>query len=141
MDTEITFTRTTAGVDWVELKQLLHDDDFDNGRSPKQLAVSFESSHAVCFAWTQGKVIGKARVLSDGVCNAYLVDVWTHSAYRRAGIATAMVRCLLEDLPGQHVYLQAEAENLEFYRMLGFREQPHGLSLVVGQWLVVKSSA
>jgi hypothetical protein len=28
-------------------------------------------------------VVGMARLLSDGVSNAYLLDVWTMSAYRR----------------------------------------------------------
>ena len=32
-----------------------------------------------------------ARLLSDGVCNAYLVDVWTMSVYRRQGIASRMI--------------------------------------------------
>src|SRR5258707_3877288 len=32
-------------------------------------------------------LVGMARLLSDGVCNAYLVDVWTLSSYRRRGIA------------------------------------------------------
>ena len=40
-------------------------------------------------------MVGMARLLSDGVCNAYLLDVWTMSAYRRHGIGTAMVRQLI----------------------------------------------
>ena len=75
-----------------------------------------------------------ARLLSDGVCNAYLVDVWTASAYRRRGVASSMVRYLLDKVPGQHVGLQTDdAQHL--YRELGFQAQPEFWSLVVGSWL------
>jgi GNAT superfamily N-acetyltransferase len=75
-----------------------------------------------------------ARLLSDGVCNAYLVDVWTASAYRRKGIASAMVRHLLQQVPGQHVGLQTN-DREDFYASLGFRRQPDFWSIVVGSWL------
>ena len=135
METEIFYTQTLDGVDWEELKATLHADHFDNGRTPEQLRRSFANSYAVCFSWSQGRVIGKARVLSDGVCNAYLVDVWTHTPYRNRGVATQMIRLLMAKLAGQHIYLQADAENLSFYHKRGFQEQPSGLSCVVGRWL------
>ena len=74
------------------------------------------------------------RVLSDGVCNAYIVDVWTLTAYRRQGIATEMMRRLLENLPGQHVYLFSD-DQVDFYKSMGFVERPVGLEIVVGEWL------
>ena len=135
MESEIIYTRSMDGVDWNRLKADLRADHFDNGRSGEQLRQSFANSHSFCFAWAEGRVIGKARILSDGVCNAYLVDVWTQSAYRKRGIATRMITRLLNDLPGQHVYLQSDDDTLEFYDKLGFRPQPQGLSRVVGRWL------
>jgi predicted GNAT family acetyltransferase len=41
-----------------------------------------------------------ARMLSDNVCTAYLLDVWTLSSMRRQGIATAMINRLQQNLPG-----------------------------------------
>jgi ribosomal protein S18 acetylase RimI-like enzyme len=79
-------------------------------------------------------VVGMARLLSDGVCNAYLLDVWTHSAHRRQGIGSRLVRQLMDHVPGQHVGLQTdEAES--FYLALGFGYQPHFMSAVAGGWL------
>ena len=75
-----------------------------------------------------------ARLLSDGVCNAYLVDVWTASPYRRRGIASAMIRRLLDEVPGQHVGLQT-SDAQELYASLGFAPQPEFWSRVVGSWL------
>lgn len=131
---EITFTQTITGVDWARLKTDLQADDFDNGRTPDELRRSFENSAVVVFAWHGERVIGKARALSDGVCNAYVVDVWTHSDYRRRGIATRLMTLLADRLPGQHIYLFTDDAE-KFYRGLGYRRQGVGLSIVSGQWL------
>ena len=123
-----------AGVDWVALKQSLLDDDFDNGRTPEQLRQSCAQSAVNVFACLDGRVIGTVRVLSDGVGNAYMVDVWTLTAYRNRGIARRMVEMALEQLPGQHVYLFTDTAE-DFYQKLGFTPQPTGMAHVVGTWL------
>jgi GNAT superfamily N-acetyltransferase len=75
-----------------------------------------------------------ARLLSDGVCNAYLVDVWTASSHRRQGIARRMVEHLAEQVPGQHIGLQTDDEEA-FYTKLGFRPQPMFMARIAGRWL------
>ncbi len=135
MELKITFSQALFGVDWVALKSALSADDFDNGRTPDQLRLSFENSHSFCFARAESKIVGKARVLSDGVGNAYLLDVWTQSAYRKRGIASEMIRMLKTGLPGQHLYLQADDDNVSFYTKLGFSSQPSGMSCIIGEYL------
>ena len=122
------------GIDWAQAKADLAADNFDNGRTPEALGRSFRQSQHVAFARDGDRVVGMARLLSDGVCNAYLVDVWTASAYRRQGIASAMIRRLLESVPGQHVGLQTD-EARALFESLGFRAQPEFWSVVVGSWL------
>ena len=95
---------------------------------------SFEQSQHVAFARDGDRVVGMARLLSDGVCNAYLVDVWTKSSHRRRGIASTLVRMLCEQVPGQHVGLQTDNAQA-LYESLGFEQQPDFMSLVVGRWL------
>jgi ribosomal protein S18 acetylase RimI-like enzyme len=123
-----------AGIDWERAKADLADDRWDNGRSADALRRSFEQSRHVAFARDGDRVVGMARLLSDGVSNAYLVDVWTMSTYRRQGIASRMIRQLLDEVPGQHVGLQTH-DAQEFYRSLGFEHQPEFWSQVVGTWL------
>jgi ribosomal protein S18 acetylase RimI-like enzyme len=130
-----TYKTNLESVDWEELKQTLSQDNFDNGRSPQQLEQSFANSHATCIAYVDCRIIGTARVLSDGVCNAYLVDVWTLTAFRRQGIARTMIEMLLEGLQGQHVYLFTD-DSVKFYQKAGFVERPTGMERVVGEWLV-----
>jgi ribosomal protein S18 acetylase RimI-like enzyme len=122
------------GVDWQQVKADLAADAFDNGRSAQALRRSFQQSQHVVFARDRARVVGTARLLSDGVCNAYLVDVWTASPYRRRGIASAMIRHLLEQVPGQHVGLQTD-DTQDLYASLGFQVQPEFWSTVVGSWL------
>ncbi len=116
------------------MKSTLAADRFDNGWTPRQLQESFENSYASIIAYADRQVIGTARVLSDGVCNAYIIDVWTLTKYRRRGIASTMIKMLLAKLNGQHVYLFAD-DAIEFYEKLGFKPQPIGLGKVVGKWL------
>ena len=128
------FSADLDGVDWAALKQALVADDFDNGRTPDQYRRSHENSHAVVFGRCDGQFVANGRILSDGVCNAYLVDIWTATAYRRRGIGREVVNRLLATVPGQHVGLFTD-DMQPFYRTLGFAPQAGGMSRVVGQWL------
>jgi ribosomal protein S18 acetylase RimI-like enzyme len=134
IEMDIEYGHDLTNVDWPALKSTLAADHFDNGRTPDQLARSFANSHSAVLAYAGPRIIGTARVLSDGVCNAYVVDVWTLTEYRRRGIAREILRRLLAPLRGQHVYLFTD-DNVPFYKACGFRERPTGLELVVGEWL------
>jgi predicted GNAT family acetyltransferase len=122
------------GIDWAAARADLIADDFDNGRSPAALRRSFEQSQHVAIARDGDRVVGMARLLSDGVCNAYLVDVWTASSHRHRGIATRMLRLLVDAVPGQHIGLQTD-DAQALYQSVGFRPQPEFWSLVSGRWL------
>ena len=134
MEPEISYADSLEGVDWAALKAALAADHFDNGRTPEEYEASSRRSHAVLFARDGDRFVGNARLLSDGVCNAYLVDVWTASAYRRRGIGSEMVRRLLATVPGQHVALFTE-DMRPFYERLEFAVEHEGMSTVVGTWL------
>ena len=121
-------------IDWEALRHDLITDNFHNGRTTQQLRHSFENSQVPVYAVDQTRCVGTARALSDGVCNAYVVDVWTHSDCRNQGIATAMMNRIIEACPGQHIYLFTD-DAVAFYKGLGFTERPVGLEIVSGIWL------
>ncbi len=130
----VEYSTTIDGVDWSELKADLAADYFDNGRTPEQMKRSFRASFRCVIGRDGRRIIGTGRVISDGVCNAYLVDMWTHSAYRRQGIGRRMLELLCQGLAGQHLYLftdDAEA----FYKACGFVPRGVGMERVVGNWL------
>ncbi len=130
----ISIDSSMKGIDWERAKSDLAADDFDNGRSADALRRSFRHSQHVVFARDGDHLVGMARLLSDGVGNAYLLDVWTASAYRRRGIGSQMVRFLAALVPGQHIGLQTD-DAQSFYAQLGFSHQPAFMSRVVGSWL------
>lgn len=132
--TAITYSEDISSIDWNELKQRLVEDDFDNGRTPEQYRLSAEGSRINVFALADGRIVGNLRVLSDGVCNAYMVDVWTYTPFRGQGIAKKMIELALSRLPGQHVYLFTDSAQ-GLYEKCGFQVQEVGMGRVVGNWL------
>jgi GNAT superfamily N-acetyltransferase len=131
---EISYWEEGASVDWTRLKDDLASDEFDNGRTPGELEESFSASQFTVFAWHDDQVVGTARLLADGVCNAYLIDVWTQSVRRRRGIGREMVKRLLQKVPGHHVGLFTDSAT-GFYDGLGFRREEVGMSRIAGEWL------
>lgn len=132
--TDIVFSSSTDDVDWVMLKAALAADHFDNGRTPEEYQRSHENSHAVIFGSSNGEFVANGRILSDGVCNAYLVDIWTASRHRRRGVGREVVSRLVSTVPGQHVALFTH-DMQAFYTTLGFAPQTGGMSQVIGSWL------
>ena len=132
----IRYSNDPATIDWQTLREDLIADDFHNGRTDDQLETSFASSQKPVFAMDEdNRCVGTARAFSDGVCNAYVVDVWTHSGYRGKGVASTMMHQIIDACPGQHVYLITDTA-VDFYKKLGFREQLTGMHIISGTWLV-----
>lgn len=130
---KIKYTTTVDNVDWDDLVADLEKDNFNNGRTAEELELSFQNSQAVAVAWLGTRVIGKARALSDRVCNAYVIDVWTHSDFRRRGIGATLMKRLEDQLDGQHIYLFTGLPG--FYKSLGYTSDTNGFDKIVGNWL------
>ena len=130
----IVYRDDLQGVDWEALKQDLILDDFHNGRTTRQLRLSFENSQHVAMGFDGNRCIASGRMLSDGVGNSYVIDVWTQSDCRNRGIASRIMQMLVDAVPGQHIYLQTD-DAVDFYRKLDFESQPEGMSLVSGTYL------
>ena len=100
---KIIYKSNLRGIDWGVLKENLITDNFHNGRTSDQLRLSFENSALSVMAFDGKKCIGTGRILSDGVGNAYLLDIWTHHGYQLQGIGSTIVKKLIDSVPGQHV--------------------------------------
>ena len=98
------------------------------------MSDAIRASFRCVYALDGVRVIGTARALSDGVCNAYIVDMWTRSSHRRRGIGRRMLDMLCEVLAGQHVYLFTDDQEA-FYAACGFSPRGAGMEKIVGRWL------
>lgn len=132
---EIRYSTDIDAVDWAALKAAVAADDFDNGRTPEQMRLSAANSFINVFAYAGDEIVGNARALSDRVCNAYVVDVWTKTAYRNRGIARRMMEMIFARVSGQHIYLAADEDVLGFYEKLGFKRDSYAMERVEGKWL------
>ncbi len=82
-----------------------------------------EGSFAFAAAFSGERLVGMARCISDGVSDAYIQDVTVHHDFRRQGIASLLVRALLDHLH-QHrigwIGLIAQPGSESLYQQLGF---------------------
>ncbi len=73
-------------------------------------------------AWVGDDLVGFARLVSDGRLRAFIEDVVVRQDHRRSGIATALLRRLLEEAgPIEMTSLFCEPGLVPLYRRLGFR--------------------
>ena len=72
MPGDISYKTDMSNVDWSEMKSTLVEDNFDNGRTPEQLRISFENSYLSVVAYDGNRIIGTARVLST----AFATPTW-----------------------------------------------------------------
>lgn len=59
-----------------------------------------KNSHTIATAYDGGKLVGMMRALSDGVSDAYLLDLVVDSTYRKAGIGKKILDTLTGHMAG-----------------------------------------
>lgn len=73
-------------------------------------------------AYADGRMVGFARAVSDGVSLAYLADVFVVPAARGHGIGKALVRAMVDDGPGAGFrWMLHTADAHGMYEPFGFR--------------------
>jgi GNAT superfamily N-acetyltransferase len=77
-----------------------------------------------CYA-PDGRMIGFARAVSDGVALAYLADVYVLDDHRGRGLGTDLVRVMVEDGPGRAFRWMLHTKDAhELYARFGFAAPP-----------------
>lgn len=72
-------------------------------------------------AWVEGRLVGFARVVTDGLFRAYVEDVVVHSDYRHQGIGAALVARLVGEVsPTVRVSLFCKSGLVPLYERQGF---------------------
>ena len=95
------------------------------GRTRERVLGTIEGSGRVMGLYLDGRQVGFARAITDGVTMAYLADVYVLPAHRGRGLGAEMVREMVagEGAPYVHWMLHtADAEGL--YERLGFQRGP-----------------
>lgn len=104
---------------------LCHRSYWAKGRSLERVKTSIENS--ICFGVydDNANMLGFARVLTDKVVFAYLMDLFVFEAYRGQGIGTALVKHIMEQPDFQvRLWFLATQDAHGLYEKFGFTVIP-----------------
>ena len=88
--------------------------------NPDRLWSAFEASSLVLTLWDSDRVVGLARVLSDGAQVAYLCDLAVEPDVQGGGVGKRLIDEIGERLPGVDLVLRDSNLSTGFYERLGF---------------------
>ncbi|HJT19726.1 MAG TPA: GNAT family N-acetyltransferase [Nitrospira sp.] len=124
----IILTDDLQHVDWTALARVFELAPLGI-RHPDDLRKAFQRSYLSVFAFDNGKLVGAARVVSDGVYYATIFDVVVLPSYQRKGIGTAMMKALLNNMTFEKIFLTSVPGKEVFYRKLGFYKHHTAMAL------------
>jgi len=88
--------------------------------APDRVWEMFERSSLVLTAWHHGRLVGIARVLTDGVANTFVCDVAVEPDVQGLGIGRALVQTIVDRCRGTRILVRDDGSS-RWYRRLGFR--------------------
>jgi GNAT superfamily N-acetyltransferase len=135
MSSELTISTDRTLLDLTVIEGNLHDSYWAAGRARDVIERSIANS--LCFgAYTNGRQIAFARVITDTAVFAYLADVFVVPEFRAQGVGKALMRAILghQDLQGLAVFLLRTRDAHRLYEPFGFERvsRPEELMVRVG---------
>lgn len=102
--------------------------DFDASTQEK----IFRSSYAVSFMYDGNTLIGCARAISDGICEAAVYNVALAEEYHGQKLGRELINSILSQVKGCNVILYTHPRTIGLYEKLGFRRQKTGMAIYQG---------
>lgn len=94
---------------------------------------AFEKSYKTITAWDGKRIIGAARMISDGECYGWVHDLVVREDFRREGIGKKIMEKLLEDDKDLLIGLTSSFMAIDFYKDLGFKKHKTGMAIYPGR--------
>jgi GNAT superfamily N-acetyltransferase len=114
------------------VKRLWDQVPWARGRDPESIMRALIGSSLVVTAWDGERLVGTARVITDGVYYATLWDVIVDEDYQGQGIGTRLTEAAVAPFRGRgfkYIALYAAEGKAPFYERLGFARHPAGMRL------------
>lgn len=86
----------------------------------------FDNSSLVLSAWLDGRLVGLARVMTDGVLFSFLCDLAVEPDVQGLGIGKKLIAEVLDRCKGTELVLRDSDLSSGFYERLGFRRVQNG---------------
>lgn len=93
---------------------------------PEKLRESFEKSQLVLSAWEGERLVGIARVLTDGYQVSYLCDLAVEPDLQGSGLGKRLIDAVTERVRGTELVLRDSNLSSGFYEHLGFTPVQNG---------------
>ncbi len=120
--------RNLQNADWNRMKEIYESVGWAK-HTEEIIQRVFQASNIVALAFSEGRLVGFGRALSDGVFNAAIYDVVVHRDDQGRGIGKAIVEDLLAQLEAVScVHLIFTTGNEPFYMKTGFRKAKTALA-------------
>lgn len=119
----ITVSTDKNKLDIPFIQQFLKDIYWAAGRTMEEVQTSI--NHSFCFGiYLDDKQIGFARVITDYVVFAYLMDVFIDEKHRGKGYSSILIRNMMEEpkLKEVKIWRLATADAHFLYKKFGFNE-------------------
>ena len=101
-------------INYEELNNLL-ERSFNHKRDLNKTILEFKNSNHVIFAYHNNKLIGCARLITDGVSEAILLNVAVEPKYQGNGIAKNIISELSKLAPNYDIFIHTNPKSLDFY--------------------------
>ncbi len=88
---------------------------------PAKVQKMYENASFVLSAWHGKRLVGVARVMTDGVLFSYLCDLAVEPDVQGVGIGRALIDGVLERCKGTELLLRDSDMSVRFYEKLGFK--------------------
>lgn len=104
-----------------EVLRLLRQTSWGVDRTEADMARALQHAPVYVGAWRDGRLVGFARAVTDGVFRGFIEDVVVDEDARARGIGRGLVRALVERLAGLEVVaLDCGEQLVPFYASVGF---------------------
>jgi len=118
----LTFTTSASGIDAAALAWGFFE-GWSSPPTPEEHLSLLRSSTHTALALDDGRVVGFANALSDGLLSAYIPLLEVLPRYRGQGVGSKLIRMLLDAVGELYmVDVMCDADVLSFYEALGFQE-------------------
>jgi len=82
---------------------------------------AFKASNKVVTAWSNEKLIGAGRILTDSICYGSIFDVGVLPLFQKQGVGKGIVTELMKGYEHLCIHLTSTFGNEQFYKNLGFQ--------------------
>jgi ribosomal protein S18 acetylase RimI-like enzyme len=115
-------------IDWQNVSDILRNVGMGY-YEPKLHKKAFENSYTVVFVFSEDKMIGFGRAISDGAYQAAIYDIAVLPEYQNQGIGKIIMSQIMKKISSCNTILYASPGKEEFYKKIGFSFMKTGMAM------------